>query len=286
MITELTDPTDNKLWTYYIDERLSKYLDKIKVGVQKRDKDFVLLVDGYEGSGKSTFAQHIGRYLDHSLHLDRICMTADEFKLAIINAKKGQCVIYDEAVTGLSSSDSISRIGKLLKSMMMQMRQKNLFVIVILPSVFELNKYAVLSRSRGLFHIYEKAGQRGFFVGYNRKDMRKLYIKGKKTNTYCVRSFFIGRFVGKYVINEEEYRLKKEEALFKLDEDTEKEEHKWKRQADFAFYIINKSGWSYDKIVEEAKKADVHISVGGLSSRVGKMSELAKKYRTQPSISI
>lgn len=219
MLIEITNPSTKEIWNYYMDGRLTKYLDKLKIAVNKKDKDLVLLIDGYEGAGKSTFAQHIGRYLDPSLSLEKICMTADEFKQAIIDAQKGECVIYDEAVTGLTSSDSISRIGKLLKSMMMQMRQKNLFVIVILPVVFELNKYAVLSRAKGLFHIYEKNGKRGFFVGYNRKDLRKMYNKGKKTHTYCVRSFFMGRFVGKYVVDEELYRKKKGEALFRLDDE-------------------------------------------------------------------
>lgn len=203
---------------YYIEKKLIFYLEKIKKYINQKDKDYVLIVDGYEGSGKSTFAQQVGGYVDPSLNLSRICMTADEFKDAIINAKKGQCVIYDEAVTGMSAGDSITRIGRLLKSMMMQMRQKNLFVIVIIPTVFEMGKYAVLSRARALFHIYEK-GTSHRFVGYNKKDLKKLYLKGKKTYTYRVRSFFIGTFGGKLVVDEQKYREKKEKALFMLEKD-------------------------------------------------------------------
>ena len=65
-------------------------------------------------------------------------MTVDEFKQAINNAGKAECVIYDEAVTGMTSGDSISKIGKALKSMMMQMRQKNLFVIIIIPVIIAI----------------------------------------------------------------------------------------------------------------------------------------------------
>ena len=150
-------------------------------------------------------------------------MTAEEFKSAVINSGKGQCVIYDEAVTGLTSSDSISRVGKLLKSLMMQMRQKNLFIIVILPIIFDLNKYSVLSRARSFFHIYEKKDRMGYWVGYNRKDLRDLYLKGKKTHSYKVRSYFNGRFYGKYAVDEEKYRKKKEDALMSSDEDNNDE---------------------------------------------------------------
>lgn len=217
--TPVPDPNrPGKNLSYSIDKRMQRYLDQIKNKITKKDKDWVILVDGYEGAGKSTAAQQWGKYVDPTLNIDRVCMTADEFKQAIIRADKAQCVIYDEAVTGMSSGDSVTRVGKLLRSMMMQMRQKNLFVIVILPTVFELNTYAVLSRAKGLFHIYESGGRMGYFVGYNRKDTRLLYLKGKKTRSYKVRSYFRGRFYGKYSINEEKYRKKKEDALFMIDE--------------------------------------------------------------------
>jgi energy-coupling factor transporter ATP-binding protein EcfA2 len=209
-MVDITNPDTNEVWSYHIEPKLIPYLNEVKKNIEKKDRDFVILVDGYEGSGKSTFAQQIGRYLD-------------EFKQSIINAKKGDCIIYDEAVMGLSSADSITRIGRLLKSMMMQMRQKNLFVIIIIPAFFELNKYAVLGRAKGLFHIYEKSGKRGFFVGYNKEDMKKIYLMGRKSYSYCWRSYFNGKFYGKFAIDEAAYRKKKEDALFGMDEEKEDE---------------------------------------------------------------
>jgi len=215
----IVDKKSPKYLSYHMPKKLMAFLDeKIKKRITKHDKDYVMLVDGYEGAGKSTFAMQIGTYIDPTLCLERLCMTADEFKKAIMSAGKGECVIYDEAVTGLSAGESITRIGRLLKSLMMQMRQKNLFVIVILPSLFEFNKYAVLSRAMSFFHVYESSGRMGYWVGYNRKDMRMLYLKGKKTHSYLVRSRFNGRFYGKYTVNDEEYRTKKEEALLEMDE--------------------------------------------------------------------
>ena len=104
----------------------------------------------------------------------------------------------------------------------MQMRQKNLFVIVIMPIIFEFNKYAVLSRARCLIHTYENHGRMGYWVGYNKKDLKNLYLLGKKTYAYKVKSRFIGRFYGKYVVNEEEYRKKKSDALELIDDSDEK----------------------------------------------------------------
>ena len=209
---------DGITYSYHLEPKMRLFLDKnVKSLINKKDKDYVMLIDGYEGSGKSTFAMQIGKYVDPNLDLSRVCLKADEFRQAVLNAKKGQCVIYDEAVTGMTAGESITKVGKLLKSLMMQMRQKNLFVIVIMPSIFEFNKYAVLSRARSFFHIYEKGQRMGYWVGYNKKDTRKLYLLGKKTHSYKVRSFFNGRFYGKTVVDEAAYRAKKEKCLEEAD---------------------------------------------------------------------
>jgi hypothetical protein len=240
-------------------------------GIEIDSKSKWYITDNWMITHNSTFSHQIGRYVDPTLDLDRICMTADEFKKAIVNAKKGNCIIYDEAVTGLSAAESITRIGRLLKSMMMQMRQKNLFVIIILPSVFEFNKYAVLSRARGLFHIYEKDGKIGYWVGYNRKNLRYLYLKGKKTYTYRIRSSFHGKFYGKYAVNEEQYRKKKEEALALMDDmDGKGAESKWmyERKIFLAnlYYLAKKhEKWTQEELKKRLEGIGVNLTANNLS---------------------
>jgi hypothetical protein len=260
------NPVTNSEISYHIDKKMIKFLNKIKNMISKKDKDYVMIIDGYEGSGKSTAAQQWGKFVDPSLDLPRICMTADEFKQAIMDSKQKQCVIYDEAVTGMSSGDTITRIGRLLKSMMMQMRQKNLFVIVIIPSIFELNKYTVLSRSRNFFHIYESKGKMGYFVGYNRKDTKLLYLKGKKTYTYRVKSRFIGRFLGKYVVDEQKYRDKKEKALFSIEKEEKKDKDSiFKEQRDYLLYYLKKElkmgSPTLEKVLKNCKYPIGHTNI-------------------------
>lgn len=270
MVVRIKDPKTEKVWEYYLSPKLKKYLDeKVKPRINKKDKDYVILIDGYEGSGKSTFAQQIGRYIDHSLSLDRVCMTSEEFKNAITNADKGNVVIYDEAVTGMTAGDSITKVGRILKSMMMQMRQKNLCVIVILPVLFEFNKYAVLSRARAFFHMYESGGRMGYWVGYNKKDTRLTYLKGKRTHSYRVRSRFRGRFYGKYAVDEKKYRKKKEEALFSVEFDDEGN-HKWLRQRNICLKALYDALGSYKKVKNAVSELGFKISMGNLSQILSK----------------
>ena len=271
-MVKIINPDNNEEWNYHISPNLIPYLDAVKKNNTKRDEDYVVLIDGYEGTGKSTLAQHIGRYLDNSLNLTKVCMTADDFKHQIINAKRFDCIIYDEAVMGLSSSDSITRIGRLLKSMMMQMRQKNLYVIIIIPTFFELNKYAVLSRAKGLFRTYKNKGRKGFFVAYNQEDMKKRYLKGKRTHTYCIRSYFTGRFVGKYVVDDALYRKKKEDALFAVDDEgKEKEgrlEAKYKKYFLDLVKVMKKKGVTQVEISKELGEEGTKLASNTLSMMV------------------
>ncbi len=206
---------------FYIEPRLHSDLKEIRNGLQKKDKDYVMIVDGLEGSGKTTLGIQIGWIVDPTLTLDRITFTGEEFKSAILAAKEGQCVIYDEAFTGLSSRAALSEINRMLVSLMMQMRQKNLFVIIILPSYFLLDKYVALFRARSLIHVYESRGRRGYFAAYNARLKKLLYLRGIKTYDYSVvKTNFRGRFYGKFALGveiEEEYRKKKAQAFADMD---------------------------------------------------------------------
>lgn len=282
MTFQVIDPITKEEISYFIDKKIIYLLDKVKNYISKRDKDYVMLLDGYEGSGKTTFALQCGKYVDPTLNLKRVCMTPDSFKEAIRNAEKGQCVIYDEAVTGLTAGASITRVGRILKSMMMQMRQKNLFVIVLLPVIFEFNKYAVLSRARFFFHIYESKGRMGFFVGFNKKFTRMTYLQGKKTHSYKVRSRFNGRFYGKFALGdsqEQPYRKKKEDALEEVgDEDEDSgRRNKWKLQTDFELYKRNKEGKSLEHLEKELKETNFPLSRSQIGKRIVEMKVLLGK---------
>lgn len=225
--------------TLYMDNNLHSQIGtKIKPKILKKDFDWVWVVDGSEGSGKSVFAQQLAKVLDPSFCVERMCMTPDEFTKAILRAKKGQCVIFDEAFVGLSSRASLTEINKLMVSLMMEMRQKNLFVIIVMPTFFMLDRYVALFRARGLFHIYLKYGKRGRWIYFNQKKKRYLYLKGKKLLSYSEpKSQFRGRFMDQYTINEVKYREKKKNALMKKSRSTKAETYKFHR--DTLFWILH-----------------------------------------------
>lgn len=244
----------------YIDSKLYERIEtKVKPKVNKKDYDWVWIVDGPEGSGKSVFAFQLAKVLDPTFCLERACMTPKEFTKAILKAKKGECVVFDEAFTGLSSRASLTEINKLLVSLMMEMRQKNLFVIIVMPTIFLLDRYVALFRAKGLFHIYLKRGQRGRWVYFNNKKKKLLYLKGKKLYNYGEpKSKFRGRFLDQYTINEQEYREKKAKAL--LDKSRGTKAETYKAQRDTLFWVLaDKLKKNYSQIARLCKEGNYKV---------------------------
>jgi len=191
----------------------------------KKDWDMLFVVDGSEGSGKSVLAMQCAWYCDPSITLDRIVFTPNEFRKTVANARPYQAIVYDEAYTGLSSRATMSLINRTLIKLLAEIRQKNLFIFVVMPTYFDLDKYVALWRSRALLHVYTgKAFQRGFFSFFNTERKKQLYVLGKKFYRYgAVKDNFHGRFPDYYIVDEKEYKKKKRNALIKREDKAEQE---------------------------------------------------------------
>jgi hypothetical protein len=214
VVVEVKD-SEGKVFQFYIDGYLKANLDKHIVGhLTKTDDDCVFIIDGPERSGKSTLGQQVAKYVDNDFNLSRVCMTPEEFRIAIETAERGQAIVYDEAYGGLASRRALSEVNHIITQMMMEMGAKNLVVIIILPTYYMLDKYVALFRARGLFHVYRKGTQKGYFMYFNQDRKRSLYLKNQKFMSYRgVRSNFRGRFTGKYMVDTVEYNKKKRKAL-------------------------------------------------------------------------
>jgi hypothetical protein len=207
---------------FYMDGYLKQNLD-ITYNAMRDDLDMVFVVDGDEGSGKSLLAMQCCKYIYPKFSFKNLVFTPSAFKKAIYAAEKYGAVSYDEAYFGLSARGAMTYINQVLVSMLTQIRQKNLFVTVVLPSFFDLDKYVALHRSRALLHVYFTGNfKRGQFAFFNKDKKKDLYVEGKKTYSYSKpMANFVGSFTNKYVVNEEEYRRLKMDALVGKRDETE-----------------------------------------------------------------
>ena len=281
-IAKIKDDSGKVLTEYHMDDRLKRNLDEQVIKqLHTKDKDCVVVVDGREGAGKSTLAFQIGKYVDPTLDLSRVVFSPDDFRDAVLKAKKGQCIIYDEAFTGFSSRSSLSPINRVLVSLSMQMRQSNLFVLIVLPTIFLLDKYMAMFRTKALVHVFESKGKRGYFKLYNTKKKKFLILMGAKTMSYTHKGLhtnFKGRFYEKFALGDEEvekkYRKKKKQALA----DSEKTsmssaQVKFKEQRDLLIYLVRKqlklSTRETSNLLNEYDMALSHVQVASICAKFG-----------------
>ena len=196
-------------YQYYLHGYLKANLDYIKTDVTRRNFDSIILVVGREGYGKSTIAMQMALYLDPTFTVDRVVFTAEQFMDAVRAAKPYTSVVFDETMGFLSSRGAMSKFNRDLIKIMSEMRSKNLYVFLCIPSLFIMDWYPAEHRTTGMIYVYK----RGFFGSYDYPTKKKCYVLGKKTRDYTVAPNFIGRYTKAFPINKEVYEKKKQEAI-------------------------------------------------------------------------
>jgi hypothetical protein len=203
---------------FKIDNLLQTEIDRIKNAVTKKDRDFVMVVDGEEGVGKSVLAQQLAKTFDSDFNIDKICFNSDQFIKQLKTAKKHSCIVLDEAFSSANSRAALTEVNRSLIGVATEMRQRNLFVIIVIPSFFDLDKYFALWRCRCLLHVYFASdGRRGRYIIFPKTAKKYLYLMGKKYYDYSKPKspYPPCSFPNVYTVDEIEYRKKKSEAFKK-----------------------------------------------------------------------
>lgn len=209
----------------YFDAYLINALDIIKEAVAKK-WDGVIYVGGYEGDGKSEWAAQAALYVDNTYNIDRCVFTPAQFIEAVDNAEEGQAIVYDEAQDAFESVNK-DKLARAVKSKMTRIRKKRLFIFIVAPDFWRINRYLFIHRSRAFIRVYANGLDRGFFEYYNREKKHELMVRGKKNEHLCVPPNFRGRYTHWFPLDEAEYDAKKEAATQEVGKDDTKTEKKY-----------------------------------------------------------
>lgn len=199
-----------------VDETLYQVLSEAHIRNSK-DFDTIFLINGQEGAGKTEFAKYCGILLNQNITLDNVVFNGEQFLSAVNDADDFSVIIYDEADD--LSNHWADKLLQLLKKSMKRIRKKNLYIFLVTPTMFDLNKYFVLHRTLAVFEIVLGRGfKRGYWKLWNRRDKRLLYINGKRYNDMSAwKPTASGRFqkVPEWFdgFSLDDYESKKDEAL-------------------------------------------------------------------------
>lgn len=196
---------------FYLDQNLKDNLEEVKRVVSKKDWDYVAVVTGLPGAGKSTFSQNSARFLCPWFDESYIAFSAEEFIRITNEAKPGSAIVLDESFQSLNTKIAMSSDFLRIINHLQIIRSKNLYLFLCLPNFFDLAKGIAIFRAQHLFVCYSKNyGERGRFAAYNRDAKKKLYVDGRKYMNYnAAKPNFRGKFVKSKVVNWKNYEKMK-----------------------------------------------------------------------------
>lgn len=123
----------------------------IKDRLTKYDQNWLSVVVGQTGSGKSTCALALAEMIDPTFNASRVAYSFDEFMQLITNEKdgesKGKAIVWDEAGVGIDNRKWASKVNILVNKILQTFRHDNYAVIFTVP-----DPSFVDSKTRILFH--------------------------------------------------------------------------------------------------------------------------------------
>lgn len=126
----------------------SKY---IKDRVKNKNKNFIMVICGETGSGKSYAALDLAKLVDGHFNMDRVAFTAQQF-MDILNSgkvKKGQVILWDEAGLGVPAREFYTIANRSISYVFQTFRHRNISVILTTPHFGLID-----SQIRSMIHCY------------------------------------------------------------------------------------------------------------------------------------
>lgn len=252
-----------------IDNWALSNLDLAKSSI-RNDLDHVFTISGDERSGKSTLVVQWALYCDPTFNLSRMCYTASAFIKAVQEAAPYTAVVYDEAMNGLSSRESMTYTNRTLNKVFAECGQKNLFLFVLIPDFFSLDQYVAVHRSRVLIQTYFADNfQRGQFAFFSKEKKRRLYFEGKRYHDpKAVKADFYGTFSKVFPLDYAEYKRLKLEALKEHHAERETRTMENVKFPALLSWMVKDQGMEYAPIIDGLAKYGVHVQRDGLRQAV------------------
>lgn len=200
---------------FHIENDLSRVLTRAIIRTREKKWDYVSIIAGIPGSGKSTFTQMIAKFCCPWFDKSYVAFNADKFIEITTTCPEFSSVILDESFEALYNKLSYSPDFIRIINHLQIIRQRHLYIFLCLPNFFDLSKGVAIFRSSHLFVTYsDDEDNRGFYLFFGREEKKALYVLGHKFMDYnAVKATFHGVFFNPHIIPDEEYEAMKLEHL-------------------------------------------------------------------------
>jgi hypothetical protein len=124
--------------------------------------DVCVVVVGYTGVGKSTWAWKIGEAVDDTFHEGRMCLTEGEVWAALMAGERGQVVVVDEGVEVLYARDSMTTTNKDMVRWLDVCRARGLILVVCMSTLRALDARVRDDRAKWAWSVTSRGRARRY----------------------------------------------------------------------------------------------------------------------------
>lgn len=121
---------------------------------QSNELDNVIVVDGDEGSGKSTYGLQLCYRIDPTFTPDNICYTLDDMNDILARCKGGETIMLDEAGNMLMNREFAKKGNVEFIKTLQAIRVMRINFIMILPHLSGIDKYIREYKVNQYIHVY------------------------------------------------------------------------------------------------------------------------------------
>ncbi len=168
-------------------KKKSAFVSYVQNRVLKRNKNFIMVVVGATGSGKSYACMKLGEALDSTFNIDRVCFKTLEFinlvkTLTKSNDKenyRGKVILWDELGVEQNSREFMSLSNRVINYFFQTSRHLNLIVLMTVPLI----TFVDIS-TRQLAHAMGEMGGINFS-----NNSSKMITKFNQTNVMTAKTY-------------------------------------------------------------------------------------------------
>lgn len=145
-------------------DRLKQFIQETRSALDA-DWDMVLIIDGHEGTGKSTLGILMKAIYEGGFSLDNIIFDGEQLISAMERAPNKSCIILDESILSLYKRESLVQLNRDLAKAFSIIRAKNFFFILVLPNYYDLDGH-LRFRANWRFNCWTVKRHRGWATAY------------------------------------------------------------------------------------------------------------------------
>lgn len=204
-------------------------IQNIQKRLYKQNKNWLSMITGPTGGGKSWSALSMAEKIDPDFNVDKVVLRPEEFmkNLADKSWGQGDVVIFDEAGAGMSAKEHMTKKNRVIDQILQTFRRQNIAVIFTVPSKSNVDKSVrrllhTYIETKTIDYINERNHLKWLKMDYNRKIDKIYYhypqVKQENGSTRKVKTVKMGKpsqdLIDAYEDKRDRYQEEKNDELF------------------------------------------------------------------------